>query len=461
MLTTELLSPAGTLKNMRYSFAYGADAVYAGPPRYSLRVRNNEFYSANLAIGIKEAHHQNKKFYVVANITPHNAKLKTFINDLNPIIDMGPDALIISDPGLIMLVREFYPTMPIHLSVQANAVNWASVKFWQTMGIKRVILSRELSLEEIEEIRQIVPEIELEVFVHGSMCIAYSGRCLLSTYINRRDSNQGACINTCRWKYNLLPAKEDVMGNVELKNKCLNSSIQISSQLFSVPLDQEVFLLDSFDHQTTSQSPERRQSQYLPTFEDVHGTYIFNSKDLRAIRHVQRLIQIGIHSLKIEGRTKSFYYCARTAQIYRWAINDALHRKPFNYHLLEMLEGLANRGYTEGFFSRHQTQNFQNISSGFSRSFRQIFVGEFTGERREELAQVAVKNKFSCGDNLDIITPSGNINVVLDRMENKNFKLVSVAPGEGHLVWIPVPLNLGSIKYALLVRNQVIPSSIL
>ncbi|WWO96100.1 MAG: tRNA 5-hydroxyuridine modification protein YegQ [Candidatus Dasytiphilus stammeri] len=459
MLTTELLSPAGTLKNMRYSFAYGADAVYAGPPRYSLRVRNNEFHCDNLSIGIKEAHDQNKKFYVVANITPHNAKLKTFINDFNPIIDMGPDALIISDPGLVMLVREFYPTMPIHLSVQANAVNWASVKFWQTMGIKRVILSRELSLEEIEEIRQIVPEIELEVFVHGSMCIAYSGRCLLSTYINRRDSNQGACINTCRWKYNLLPAKEDDMGNVELKNPSLNSASKISSQLFSGPLDQEVFLLDQ---PTPSQSPlSREKSKYLPTFEDIHGTYIFNSKDLRAIRHVQRLIQIGIHSLKIEGRTKSFYYCARTAQIYRLAINDALDRKPFNYHLLDMLEGLANRGYTEGFFSRHQTQNFQNISSGFSRSLRQIFVGEFTGERREELAQVAVKNKFSCGDNLDIITPSGNINVVLDRIENNNFKLVSVAPGEGHLVWIPVPLNLYSIKYALLVRNQVIPSSIL
>lgn len=179
----ELLSPAGTLKNMRYAFAYGADAVYAGQPRYSLRVRNNEFNHENLATGINEAHALGKKFYVVVNIAPHNAKLKTFIRDLKPVVDMQPDALIMSDPGLIMLVREAFPQMDIHLSVQANAVNWATVKFWQQMGLTRVILSRELSLEEIGEIRQQVPEMELEIFVHGALCMAYSGRCLLSGYI--------------------------------------------------------------------------------------------------------------------------------------------------------------------------------------------------------------------------------------------------------------------------------------
>ena len=177
----ELLSPAGSLKNMRYAFAYGADAVYAGQPRYSLRVRNNEFNHANLKIGIDEAHALGKKFYVVVNIAPHNSKLKTFIKDLQPVIDMGPDALIMSDPGLIMLVRENFPDIDIHLSVQANAVNWATVKFWKQMGLTRVILSRELSIEEIAEIRQHVPDIELEIFVHGALCMAYSGRCLLST----------------------------------------------------------------------------------------------------------------------------------------------------------------------------------------------------------------------------------------------------------------------------------------
>ena len=165
----ELLSPAGSLKNMRYAFAYGADAVYAGQPRYSLRVRNNEFNHANLKIGIDEAHALGKKFYVVVNIAPHNSKLKTFIKDLQPVIDMGPDALIMSDPGLIMLVRENFPDIDIHLSVQANAVNWATVKFWKQMGLTRVILSRELSIEEIAEIRQHVPDIELEIFVHGAL----------------------------------------------------------------------------------------------------------------------------------------------------------------------------------------------------------------------------------------------------------------------------------------------------
>ena len=174
MFKPELLSPAGTLKNMRYAFAYGADAVYAGQPRYSLRVRNNEFNHENLQLGINEAHALGKKFYVVVNIAPHNAKLKTFIRDLKPVVEMGPDALIMSDPGLIMLVREHFPEMPIHLSVQANAVNWATVKFWQQMGLTRVILSRELSLEEIEEIRNQVPDMEIEIFVHGALCMAIS-----------------------------------------------------------------------------------------------------------------------------------------------------------------------------------------------------------------------------------------------------------------------------------------------
>lgn len=214
MLKSELLSPAGTLKNMRYCLAYGADAVYGGPPRYSLRVRNNEFNHENLSIGIKETHAINKKFYLVLNINPHNSKLKTFIPDLKPVIDLEPDALIISDPGLIMLVRENFPKMPIHLSVQANAVNWATVKFWHNIGLSRVILSRELSLEEIEEIRQRVPEMELEVFVHGAICMAYSGRCLLSNYINHRDSNQGTCTNLCRWKYQIKEETKDLQDGI-------------------------------------------------------------------------------------------------------------------------------------------------------------------------------------------------------------------------------------------------------
>lgn len=212
MKHTELLSPAGTLKNMRYAFAYGADAVYAGQPRYSLRVRNNDFMEDNLAIGINEAHDLGKKFYLTSNLMPHNSKIKSYINDMKPIIEMGPDALIMADPGLIMMVREKWPEMPVHLSVQANTVNYAAVKFWKSVGVERIILSRELSLDEIKEIRQECPDMELEVFVHGALCIAYSGRCLLSGYFNHRDPNQGTCTNACRWDYKSAPAEENAEG---------------------------------------------------------------------------------------------------------------------------------------------------------------------------------------------------------------------------------------------------------
>lgn len=199
MKAPELLLPAGGLERMRAAFDYGADAVYAGTPRYSLRARNNEFaYLPILQQGITEAHARGKKFFLASNILPHNAKLKTYLADMEPIIAMQPDALIMADPGLIMKVREKWPEVPIHLSVQANTTNAWGVQFWQNIGIERIILSRELSINEIAEIRQQCPDIELEVFVHGALCIAYSGRCLLSGYFNHRDPNQGTCTNACR-----------------------------------------------------------------------------------------------------------------------------------------------------------------------------------------------------------------------------------------------------------------------
>jgi putative protease len=202
MKAPELLLPAGSLQHMHYAFAFGADAVYAGQPRYSLRVRNNAFHKLDiLQQGIEEAHQLGKQFFVASNLMPHNAKIKTYMSDMEPVIAMQPDALIMADPGLIMMVRERWPEMPVHLSVQANTVNYQAVRFWQSLGLSRVILSRELSLDEIEEIRQLCPDIELEVFVHGALCIAYSGRCLLSGYFNHRDPNQGTCTNACRWDY--------------------------------------------------------------------------------------------------------------------------------------------------------------------------------------------------------------------------------------------------------------------
>ncbi|MDH5353141.1 MAG: tRNA 5-hydroxyuridine modification protein YegQ [Gammaproteobacteria bacterium] len=426
-MNTELLCPAGTLKSMNYAFAYGADAVYAGQPRYSLRVRNNEFNKMeNLAAAIDIAHRQQKLFYIASNLSPHNNKVRTYLRDMQEVIDMRPDALIMSDPGLIMMVRETWPEMPIHLSVQANAVNYASVKFWHKMGLTRIILSRELSLDEIAEIRQECPDIELETFVHGALCIAYSGRCLLSGYMTHRDSNQGACTNSCRWKYDAHEASETAEGNIEAKDT--------------------IFLLQE----------QGRPGEYMPAFEDEHGTYIMNSKDLRAIQHVQRLIDIGIDSLKIEGRTKSHFYVARTAQLYRRAIDDAHAGKDFDMGLMDELESLSNRGYTEGFYRRHVPKEFQNYENGHSVSNRHQFVGEVTSINDDQSLSIEVKNRFAVGDTLELMTPDGNIQYQLDEIhQERNGESLAVAPGSGHQVRIPVPDNipLDHIDRGLLLRS--------
>jgi len=438
MFKPELLSPAGSLKNMRYAFAYGADAVYAGQPRYSLRVRNNEFSLENIELGINEAHQLGKKFYLVNNIAPHNGKLKTFLKDIAPVIQMKPDALIMSDPGLIMLVRENFPDMAIHLSVQANAVNWATVKFWYQQGVERVILSRELSLDEIEDIRFHCPEIEIEVFVHGALCMAYSGRCLLSGYINKRDPNQGTCTNSCRWKYDSHPAMETETGDVVATKPINEPSIYIPEQK---PIDDIILLQE-----------QGRPGEYMPAFEDEHGTYIMNSKDLRAVEHVERLIKIGVHSLKIEGRTKSFYYCARTAQIYNQAIKDCLANKPFNPKLNTDLEHLAHRGYTEGFLKRHRHGDTQNYDYGYSKSDSQQFVGEVINQDQQTgLVEIDVKNKFLVGDQLELMTPQGNITFILKSMINRKNESITDAKGSGHVVKIELDTTL-DLSFGIIMR---------
>lgn len=443
----ELLLPAGTIRNMRYAFAYGADAVYAGQPRYSLRVRNNDFTLENLETGINEAHQQGKKFFVASNLMPHNSKIKTYMADMAPVVAMKPDALIMADPGLIMMVREKWPEVPIHLSVQANTVNYAAVKFWQSIGVSRVILSRELSLDEIEEIRQQCPDMELEVFVHGALCIAYSGRCLLSGYFNHRDPNQGTCTNACRWEYKVHDADENEMGDAQKIEFDAMSAINTPEAFPEVkvqrhPLADKTYLIEETN----------RPGQHMPIMEDEHGTYIMNSKDLRAIQYIERLTKIGIDSFKIEGRTKSYYYVARTAQLYRQAINDAIAGKEFDANLFGKLEGLANRGYTEGFYDRHPKQDYQNYLTGHSTSNQQKFVGEIINyDADKELAEVLVKNKFAVGDSLEVISPQGNQTITLSHMESMKGEEMLEAPGGGYEIRIPLPK--ADYTQALIARN--------
>ena len=438
MRAPELLLPAGTLEKMRTAYAFGADAVYAGQPRYSLRARNNEFQLEELQAGIQEAHALGKKLFVANNLMPHNAKVKTYMADMEPVIAMQPDALIMADPGLIAMVRERWPEMQVHLSVQANTVNYAAVKFWQSLGLSRIILSRELSLDEIEEIRQQCPDIELEVFIHGALCIAYSGRCLLSGYFNHRDANQGTCTNSCRWDYKMDNAEEGGTGDIQKISfdfdKALSeSALSDCGSQPRHPLADRAYLISRQDH----------PDELMPVLEDEHGTYIMNSKDLRAVEHVERLVKIGVDSLKVEGRTKSIYYVARTAQVYRQAIDDAVAGKPFNLALLGALDALANRGYTDGFYERHHTHEQQNYLRGHSENTRQQYVGDIVS-CANGIAEIDVKNRFRVGDKLEIIHPSGNRIVELAEMRNPEGKPLTTAPGSGHRVRIPLPGELAN-----------------
>ncbi|MDD2915521.1 MAG: U32 family peptidase [Gallionella sp.] len=475
MKSPELLLPAGTLDKMRTAYAFGADAVYAGQPRYSLRARNNEFQLDELRIGIQEAHALGKKLFVASNLMPHNAKVKTYMADMEPLVAMQPDALIMADPGLITMVRERWPEMEIHLSVQANTVNYAAVKFWKSLGLSRVILSRELSLDEIAEIRQQCPDIELEVFIHGALCIAYSGRCLLSGYFNHRDANQGTCTNACRWDYKVDSAEETGTGDIEKANPLSNSlpegeraivpspasgrglgrGLAETCQPEKLDFDFDKALSESALSDCGSQprhpladkvyviSRQDHPGELMPVLEDEHGTYIMNSKDLRAVEHVEKLVKIGVDSLKVEGRTKSIYYVARTAQVYRQAIDDAVAGRIFDTRLLGALDALANRGYTDGFYKRHHTHEQQNYMRGHSENFRQQYVGDIVS-CANGMAEIDVKNKFQVGDKLEIIHPSGNHIVELTEMHSLAGAPLSVAPGSGHRVQIPLQGELAN-----------------
>lgn len=445
----ELLLPAGTLDRMRAAYDFGADAVYAGQPRYSLRARNNEFKLEQLKQGIEEAHARGRKFFVTSNLIAHNDKVRTYLRDIAPVIEMKPDAIIMADPGLIMQVKERWPEVAVHLSVQANTTNAAAVKFWQKAGVSRVILSRELSLDEVEVIRHECPDMELEVFVHGALCIAYSGRCYLSGYFNRRDPNQGTCTNACRWAYQTHHADTDPnTGDAVARPTSSCGSGHTAAHPTQALAFVEPEVGPALSNGADGDEVWGDVGDDTPQDDALPGTYIMNSKDLRAVEHVGRLVKMGIDSLKVEGRTKSRYYVARTAQVYRRAIDDAVAGRPFNPELLVQLEGLANRGYTAGLLEPQAMNRYQNYTTGYSASERSQFVAEVLGhdgatplglDSDRHWVHVETKNRFAVGDTLELVHPQGNHTFQLQAMRDVQGHAVEVASGSPLRVWVALP----------------------
>lgn len=416
--------PAGNLEKLKYAFAYGADAVYAGAPQFSLRARENGFKDETVFEGAEYARSLGKKFYLTLNILGHNRKIRPFMNKIDQMMEAKPDALIMADPGLIHMVKEKYPDAEIHLSVQANVMNWAAVKFWHSVGVSRIILSREVSIEEIKEIKNQVPEMELEAFVHGAICIAHSGRCLLSNYFNNRDANQGMCTNACRWPYKVYAKKEFV--DDDLTN------------------DYEIFG-DFYLEE------KERPGELMRIDEDEYGTYIMNARDLMAIEHLKEMYEAGVESFKVEGRTKSIYYLSLTTRAYRQAIDDMVAGRDLNPQLIADLNKLHNRGYTPGFLVQRNAKNLQRYEEGRSDIYTQEFGGVIKDFQDDKIL-FSPRNRIRTGDTLEIITPKDNFHIEVNEMlDQTGEKVEAIHGGTARDVWIPIPQKLSS-PYGLASR---------
>ncbi len=434
MKKVELLIPAGDFEKLKYAFAFGADAVYAGIPLFSLRTREIGFTSANISKAIEYTHKLGKKIYLVMNIYAHNIKVKPFLNELEKIVKMKPDGIIMVDPGLINIALKKFPNLVIHLSTQANTTNWTSVKFWRDLGIKRIILTRELSLKEITEIHKQVPDIELEAFVHGSICIAYSGRCLISNYLNHRDANQGTCTNSCRWEYKLGYDK--------------SSLLKVENQQKPYSMENYISPPDGF-----YVKEQKRVNDKFPILEDEYGTYLMNSKDLCSIELIPDLIKAGVMSLKIEGRTKSVYYAAMVSRAYRKAIDNYYNNKKFDPENLKDLMALSSRTYTTGFYTRNPRQYGENFEDGYSASETHKVVGIIRNyNSKNGLAEVEIKNRININDKLEIITPNKKELIKVKEIVNKKDISVKAAHGGAENVFITLENDPG--KFAFL-RSKI------
>lgn len=395
----ELLIPAGSLENLYIAIHYGADAVYIGGEQFGLRAKAKNFTLEQMKEGIAYAHERGVRVFVTANIIPHNEDIEQARAYFEALKDIGPDAVIVADPGMLMMVKEVMPDMEIHLSTQANNTNWASMKFWHSQGVKRVVVARELSLEEIAKAKSKIPmTLDIEAFVHGAMCISYSGRCLLSNYMNNTDANKGACTHPCRWTYHLVE--------------------------------------------------ETRPGEYMPVEENERGTYIYNSKDLGMIGHVDKLVKAGIDSFKIEGRMKTALYVATVTKTWRQAIDDYFDNPATYFSRIDHYESevrkCTHRQFTTGFYYQKPGGDEQIYTNNtYTRSY--TFVGKgLAYDKTKKIAHIEQRNKFVQGDRLEVITSKGeNIEFIVQKMYNEEGELITSAPHPKQHIWVETDIEIG------------------
>jgi putative protease len=393
MKKIELLAPAGNLEKLKMAVLYGADAVYIGGQKFGLRAKADNFSEEDIQQGIKFAHDRACKIYVTLNIIPHNDDLEELPEYIMKLNELGVDALIVSDPGIFSIVRKVAPNMEIHISTQANNTNYQSANFWYQLGAKRIVVARELSLSEIKEINTKTPDdLDIEAFIHGAMCISYSGRCLLSSYMTGRDSNRGDCAQSCRWKYHIME--------------------------------------------------EKRPGEYYPVYEDDKGTYIFNSKDLCMIEHIPELVEAGIYSFKIEGRMKSSFYVATVVSAYRKAI-DAYLADPENYKFnpewLTELSKASHREYTKGFyFNKTSGEDQIYHTSSYVRDYD--FIGMVLEYDKEtKIAKIEQRNRMIVGDEIEVMSPNKDYFVqTIEFMKNEDGEDIRTAPHAQMIVYMPM-----------------------
>ena len=408
MRDTELLIPAGSLDVLKTAVIYGADAVYLGGEAFGLRAKAKNFTNEEIKEGIAFAHERGVKVYITANILAHNDDLAGVEQYFEELKDIRPDALIISDPGVFAIAKRVLPDMELHVSTQANNTNYGTYLFWHQLGAKRVVSARELSLQEIREIRAHIPEdMQIESFIHGAMCISYSGRCLLSNFLVGRDANQGACTHPCRWKYSVVE--------------------------------------------------ETRPGEYMPVYENERGTYIFNSKDLCMIEHIPELVDAGIDSFKIEGRMKTALYVATVARTYRKAIDDykkdpELYRKNMEWYK-EEIGKCTYREFTTGFYFGKPTTDSQIYDSNtYVKNY--TYLGTAEEVREDGCCRIEQKNKFSVGEQIEIMKPDGrNVLVTVKGITDEDGNAMESAPHPKQILWV----DLGSevSPYDILRRSEM------